>query len=183
MPSFASLRRKSKICCCGTARSRHEAAPGRKGGCWQAQEHRQRQLKGLRQARCARQPAARQEAQEGSSAVWHCRQRHTRSSSTRPCLCHVLLELGGFVGADAHFPHKRDKHSVAYSAVLLPAGQAHAPPPATSDAGGSDVDVSEDDLDFVNQYGSRLGFLSALDDKQLKQCVQRILYNGWFLRH
>ncbi len=51
------------------------------------------------------------------------------------------------------------------------AGQAHPPPPAASDAGGSDAEVSEDDLDFVSQYGSRLGFLSALDDKQLNKCA------------
>ena len=51
------------------------------------------------------------------------------------------------------------------------AGQAHPPPPMARDAGGSDVEVSEDDLDFVSQYGSRLGFLSALDDKQLNKCA------------
>lgn len=35
----------------------------------------------------------------------------------------------------------------------------------------SEVALSEDDMDFVEQYGSHLGFLSALDKKQLDKWV------------
>jgi hypothetical protein len=37
--------------------------------------------------------------------------------------------------------------------------------------GGVDVEVSDDDLDFVQQYGSKIGFLENLDKSALDKCV------------
>lgn len=46
-------------------------------------------------------------------------------------------------------------------------------PPDSDEEGQNEYEVQNEDVEFVHQYGSQLGFLTSLNAEELSKCVLR----------